>query len=410
VDEPPDRDVVLGAAGPRELFGDAVDDPRELRRVYAGLLKAFHAEDEPEAHAHVRALYEEARAAHEAPPPIEGSPRSAADAVVATFGQGNSALLAAIAEHHEVLRREEPGLLSHAVHRAIAHGGPSLDTADLDLLDAVVRDPRWAIHPDALDQLDMGLSRIRQLRAACADPDVPAPLRDLLKRRWGLPDAEVAELYLEIAEQLRWTNLAEAFAHLEQVHPAALGHIVGARHRIVHWVLDQPPPPLPKRQRKKLRRDFPPSTKWLDEWYDRVAGRVEMLPVRIVLTVVLVVLLMPYVHFFVAVIGGYLLRVVVLAIVAFGIGATRSDKALLRAHSGNTYPLIELCREHTLFPEEVARVIYETPVEYDDEAYGFAPGHPVLALEQDDAALFRVISSAHVQRVRTAIEEASDEG
>ncbi len=407
MDEPPDRHDVLAAVAPRELFGDAVDDPRELRRVYASLLKAFHAEDDPEAHAHVRALYEQARESHESAPGDAEPAPSAASALVATFEQDTGRLLQALATHWEELLREHPDLLGHAVHRAIAQGGPALDPAALDLLDAIVSDPRWTIDPRGLDRLDQGIDTLRQLREAAADERIPEPLRELIRRAWGLADDEIAELYLDVAERLGEVDLPAALAHLERARPRALGHLVGLRRRIVQRVLNHAPAEIPEPRRKKLRQTYPPSSLFQDEWDDRLGGLVEMLPVRIAVTVLLAVAFMAYMPHWMALIAAYLVRVGLLALVALAITSVQGGRPMARAHDGNIEPLLELCRELTLFPEEPARLIYTEPVAYDDEKYGFADGHPILELERDDTALFRVISNGHVQRVRAAMEASS---
>ena len=254
----------------------------------------------------------------------------------------------------------------------------------------------------------MGLSTIRQLRVAWADPSVPAPLRDFLQRRWGLPDDEVAVLFLDVAERLRHIDLSASLAHLEKVHPAALAHIVGARYHMVRCVLERSSIELPKRQRMKLRRAYPPSLLWLDEWYSRLGGGVAIWPLRIVLTLLFFPALLPFMPLWGAAIGGYLLQLVLLGMVATVYGGLWADRALARAHQGDIEPLLELCRKHTLFPEEIVSVIYDEPVEFDDDAYAFIPGHPVLEIERDDTALFKVITSAHVQRIRAAME-SSDE-
>lgn len=57
----------LDATNPRELFGDAVDDLRALKRAYAKLIRAHPPEQAPETFAHIRALYEQARAELERP-------------------------------------------------------------------------------------------------------------------------------------------------------------------------------------------------------------------------------------------------------------------------------------------------------------------------------------------------------
>lgn len=71
------------ARTPRELYGDAVDDARALRRAYARLVRVHGPEDDPETFAHVRRLYEQAlaelegRAEAVAPDPTPASPPSA---------------------------------------------------------------------------------------------------------------------------------------------------------------------------------------------------------------------------------------------------------------------------------------------------------------------------------------------
>ena len=52
---------ILATTRPRNLFGEAVDDPRSLKRAYATLIRAFAPDDHPEVFAHIRSLYESAR-------------------------------------------------------------------------------------------------------------------------------------------------------------------------------------------------------------------------------------------------------------------------------------------------------------------------------------------------------------
>ena len=53
----------LLAGDARAVFGDAIGDPRALKRAYAALVKRFGPESDPEAFEALRRLYEAACAA-----------------------------------------------------------------------------------------------------------------------------------------------------------------------------------------------------------------------------------------------------------------------------------------------------------------------------------------------------------
>lgn len=59
----------LEARTPAELFGEAAEDPTQLKRAYARLIRAHGPESDPEAFEHIRRLYEQAQAELKAPKP-----------------------------------------------------------------------------------------------------------------------------------------------------------------------------------------------------------------------------------------------------------------------------------------------------------------------------------------------------
>jgi len=61
--DPPDHHTALGAQTPEQLFGEAVNDARALKRRYAVLIRAFRPEDDSVAFRHIRAPFELAKAA-----------------------------------------------------------------------------------------------------------------------------------------------------------------------------------------------------------------------------------------------------------------------------------------------------------------------------------------------------------
>ncbi|MEM6930551.1 MAG: hypothetical protein AAF602_26680 [Myxococcota bacterium] len=406
MDQPLDRDAVMAATTPRELFGDAADDPRELRRRYAKLLRAFPAEDDPEAHTHVRALFEQGRDAHEARPEVTAPVDDPVSIVVAALDQDGTTLLDAVEAHREVLLAQTDGdLLAAALFRLVTLHGPTLGPDAFALIESILVDARWDRDPAETDRFDVALATLRQVWAARQDEDVYVALREAFPRLWGASPVVAATVLLETGERLRGRDLDRGFAYLERRHPAALGLLVGARYRMAEAVAGHPPA-LPDGLLDDLRQSYPPTSESAG-FALAVERQIDSLTVRIGGTLLFAVPLLAVLPIWSALIGGYALRVGAQWAAGWWLDQSRTTGTFAQVHDGDTRELVEVCRSHALFPEELGPLVLREPVPWDDHTYAFIDGHPLLALERDDSVLLKMLTPAHVQRVRDA-QEAAD--
>lgn len=210
-----ERDELLAASTPHDLFGDAVGDRRGLKRAYARLAKQYRPDDDPEAFQHLRALYERALAgeqAREAPqtPPEPAPPRD---------------LLHASRE-----AMAEPDFLARAA-REIPHPPWRLDAERLqgllDLLDQVP--PDIPLDPDRLSRLEDRLLDGLAGHAALADPAVPDALVAVAGHAGDR--RALLEAFRALGQATTYDELAAAVGHLELHHPPlwALYHLAHRR-------------------------------------------------------------------------------------------------------------------------------------------------------------------------------------
>lgn len=296
----------LSAQTPQALFGAAaVGDLRRLKRAYAKLIRVFSPESAPDVFAHVRRLYEEARAALQRGAAAvdgegEGPPRAVVDlgallgmdrasleaggwslVVSRLYEQGGRApemaLDAAIAALPEGARADARGaLLAGLCHldpqRAAETWRRWQSRADHTLpvqarvLQMALADLRWHLAPVELDRLvdalrradhpfddglvDQATDLLYAARAVRGAHRVPAAVLDIIRTGHGAPPVEAARALRRLVECD--VDLDGALALLERGHPglyAALWQMYeeasDQRAYLWAWAYRGEPPDMP---------------------------------------------------------------------------------------------------------------------------------------------------------------------
>ena len=426
-----EREQLMAAREPRDLFGDAVEDARALRRAYAQLAKRFRADDDAEAFQHLRQLYERARA--EPTPSEDVASRSPGEVVADALQSGNlQGIFDGVIAHHTALLDDSQGLLLEAIRVLILYAGPGLGPGALDMLQSVLESPRWTLDPREIDRWARSLGDLRTLKAAAADERLPAALVAGMRGIWAEGPAAIGKPWLEAATSLREQPLHprlrseirftaydgtesrcegsrrdlldEAFAILEADYPAALYVIAEAEDRLLRAVRGAPHDITDERL-AALRRAYPPSSTFAEEWGEVLWAKMDSVPVRFGLTLLIAALLIFFVGPVVALGLAYLVRVFVVKRLFRQVFKRRFRDSWVHHHRGDTAELLALASEHGVFPRELPALILGQPPDRVD-ANAFEEGHPLLVLDKDPTAILRTLNQAHLDRLAAAMDAA----
>lgn len=408
-----ERQDVLDAVTPDELFGDAASDPRALRRAYARLAK--HYKSDPEVFTHVRALFEAARdgaplparpaSDHPEPEAPADEPESEADdasphparALHEAMQQADlQGAYDVIATAHRELIRDAPGLLEHVVHVLIEGVGSRLSESPLDVLEAVIDDPTWDLPPDLSTGWRVRIRQSRALWKAAEDPELE-PLVDALRRVWSAPPHLAAPIWIELAGSLKQSgaDLDGLFERLERHHPTVLGlHRIAERRMLT--LAETTPVDLPESVTEPLYQRYQPSSACVEHWWIERAIRADgngFVALRVLAFLGILALLV--VNRLLGIAGGVAAYLFFESLKPNEKGARKEYE---RVHAEPVDPLLDVCRAHALFPRELAARVYGSAVPMKDQ-YAFEPTHPLYRLDRSDSALLRVIGPVHQARL-----------
>lgn len=221
-----DRDDILGATDPWQLFGVEPGDDRGARRAYARLAKAWR--DDAEVAEHLRTLLDQARRGDpvpEAETPGEEVRSPVEHMVHALQARDLARVVAATEAHGAALRAEAPGVLSQALLFQVVGWGPDLTLAQRDVVRVLIDDPTWEPPPETVRAVLRGLDALQELDAARNDPALPGPLVAGIAEVWGWDIVAATRVWADTAAALEGVDLAPVFARLESCHPVLFGRI-----------------------------------------------------------------------------------------------------------------------------------------------------------------------------------------
>lgn len=395
-----DRERILAADDPREVFGDAMTDPRELRRAYAKLARQFRSDEA--ASSQIRTLYERARVVADNPDdgdapaePTEGptTALSPARRLHQALTSGNHQdLVVLLRNHGSQIVAEAPGLLVPVLQSLVFGIGEHLDPFEVDFLHAFVCRPDLGLEPDLADALERATLVLQHVAFAEADDAVPKTVTNALRATWFQSPPHVAEVWLRTAQAMETEgiDLRATLAYLERHHPAVLGLWSRTEERM----MAQSGPPA-KVDLIPLRNTYRPSRP------TPRTGLLVSVPVAVISLVAVIALAMGAA--FVA--GFSAARLVLVVAVVFAVsvyfGARHESFAtVLERQDLPVEPLLAFARDHGLWPRELAALVApERPLAFDEEAFAYLPGHPLLRLAQDPSAVLSCMTQAHVDRI-----------
>lgn len=390
-----DREAVLAATEPAALFGEAVAEPRALKRAYAALVKRFGPEGDPEAFEHIRRLYEAARDGAEPAPPQPEAPPPQPEVVpepptarlrAAVTARDWQVVVDTVLGHSDALVRVDAGLLLHAVEQLVMAVGPWLGAGVLDGLELLTRRTDLDMPPKQALELEQDLMALRALRRAREDERVPQAWVEALRQAWYRGPVVCAQALLGASSALEALD-AGAFDHIAHAHPTLLTLYHRARERVTReeaWYAanaprtDRPRLPGVPLQRGALR--FVPS--WVFQVLKGVAAAVGLFAYMV------------FDETFFRASAIYLMTLVLLRVVL----------SLTWRRISWTPPLPEaalvaLAREHVLFPHELVDVLVPDEPEPVGLPSPWKDDQPLLRFERDPLALVRVMTEAHVVRI-----------
>lgn len=402
-------DEILACPTPDALFGEAAADPRALKRAYARLVRQHRPDESPAVFAHVHHLYTWAQQRLEAAQDeVDDAPADPGDAPEAPPrpAQPTDLLEAWLLDADRALRADVVAALLD-LRRRVAFRAHDADPAVLDAVLERLDRADVDAPPEPLSHALRAVALRQAWHRAHADERVPRALLDGLARATHQPPARAAETWLATADALATEDLDTVAGHLELHHPglAALCHDLERR---ISGVADPevlPPDPtrpsLEDLSSGKLARTLRlGQVTDLPTWQ-----RVGIYVVAFSLTRRVLTLLLP---------GDALWRLVLVAVATVVAWQVLQLARRLRLRASepdrSRLPTLAFVREHVLFPAELqhAAAAASPPPADPVERRTFAATDPVRALALDPLALLRMLTPAHVDRVRArvAAEEA----
>jgi len=399
---PDDRESVLAAASPTALFGEGAGDALSLRRAYAALARVWR--DDDEVTRHVRALYEQARAAVEtaaSAPTVDDtgtpvpSPLPPADVsaqlMAALEARDAPRLLALLRNHADPLVLRHSALVIDALSFLVYGVGEHLGPDALDAVALVTARPDLDAPPHNIEALEIAIETLRALFAAEADPEVAQPLCEAVRKSWFHAPVSAARVWVWLRGELaaQQIDLDAAFHHLERHHPALFGALQRAEIRMAAGGEERLPP---AEARAVLREELPPTSELLAK---TGAAQATLAP-----ALLLAVLFGAYVC------GAPRALIVGMftgGIYPYFIGPLRTVAKVQRriealTSRGNA-DLLALAEQEGLWPGELARALVPQDVVPRGNAPAYPQDHPLQQLRSDPTALLRCIGSAHIARL-----------
>lgn len=402
-------DEILACTTAHELFGDAVHDRRGLKRAYAALIKTWGPDAHPEVFRHIRDLYEAAKRGDTGAPEPEverptlrlvrndEEPEPEPDATpaerlrAAMEGGDPDAALEVLDAHDLDLRIDHPGLWFASVATLADLRTFSLPAEVLQSwLDAVDGAPDM-IPATMLDRIELLTGTGVAYQAARQDEAIEPALLDLLAL-WGKDAVTVAEGFIALGEALPDDEAAwEAHQTLKVRYPGLWFPYTLLKNQVTREVDS-----YEEAASEQLARA--PTTEWSSTWKKAVPSitvRGVLVFLAVTWTALLVTLFGPDSRD--ADVGN--------ALVAMVFFAPASAVLLWEAHrKKRTYNTVNTdyaevsealrvrARIESLFPNEAldrALPLRET-----------APPEVLLRWQQDPTPLLRILTPAHLDRIR----------
>jgi len=371
---------LLEITDPAVLFPDP--DPKVRKRKYAKLVRRFRPEVEPEAFAHLRALYEQKLPVR--PVLLQRNPQQISPAerlFEALQREDIPAMVELFLADEAGLYAEQPGVWEAALltllRQDLAVLPPSmLASIDSRLEGRATTEVEWAV--ERWIQLALTLVALRE------DPKVPDPVTSGLARWYPLlDDPEVAaDALMEIGEHT--TDVGEAerlWDHIQHHHPAALvpleqlGRVL-VRHRNRCPVVEAPAGLAWELDIDRTRRALRDG---VSSFYGLAIG------------VFLLLIAATLFGLNWEAEAGWIVSVILGAGVLSILSRFRWWPDPRRRGLGARKKLEALCREHGLFPDELGQVF---PAKPRGEDPGFPTNHGLILIGLDPGALARCISPA----------------
>ena len=406
-----ERDRIAAASDPRALFGDAVSDPRALRKAYAKLAKRWRAD--AELSAHIRALFEQARDGDVGSEPekldAEEEPKKPQSPEAALVDALNThspqRVFDVIAASHRALIAEVPGLFERGLSYLVHGYGESLSPTAIEALERIIQDPTWDPPPQLMRGLERGLQTAWSLRQARDTKALPEPLLELLVQSWGQDLVTVGRVWLTAAESLRELDLDGLFEELERDWPLLMGRFSLLEARM-EWLVERvalEPEDLEEEYAEELEK-LPSLFAIKDEGENRV----------LLVAVVMILMLLSWVYsawmrsdfaglFSLWTLGKF--TGFTLFLTVFHLWRHNARRQALRVENLDTF--YSFGAEFGLFPGEVAAAMVENLGEIGEE--NFDDAHPAYRLDRSDSALLRMMSPAHIIRLQQGMEDLHGE-
>lgn len=394
-------DEILACTTPHELFGDAVHDRRGLKRAYAGLIKVWGPDAHPEVFRHIRGLYEAAkrdsapeleperptlRLVSDEPEPEPDAPPAERLRAAMEGGDADGAL--EVLEAHDLdLRIDHPGLWFASVATLADLRTFSLPAEVLQSwLDAIDGAP-VTIPATILDRIELLSGTGVAYQAARQDEAIEPALLDLLAL-WGEDAVTVAEGFIALGEALPDDEAARAAHETLKVRYPGLWFPYSLLRNQVTREVDS----YDESQAGALEEESP---EWLATWAD---------PKRnFPLWAVLAVAGMMSVPFLAPYWGSTPTTVEVgiphalAAIAIVGFAVWEYARGSIRHVPRDDHPqvasrLIVQARLQTVFPHEALDLALR------DRSH--SPPATLLRWQQDPTTLLRILTPAHLDRIR----------
>ncbi len=392
-----DRRAILACRTATDLFGEAADDERALRRAYAKLAKTWR--DDREVATHVRSLYEAAR--DPTPAPDAASPE--ARLIEAVEAGDPQAIWDVIEPNAPELIARVPGGVLRGLWILVVVYGAHLSPEVLDRVEVLLREPTWEIDPERLSVLIHRVTLKRELLRAEADANgPPEPLLRALNAAWGSrPDAVMA-IWLQTARALDGTDLRVLFEDLERRWPALVSAWSAQEWSMLQVAESEGGAP---EGLEELRTLYPPLHE-IERDVDKALERETSYPVQVSLSLLLLLPLSSVFPFWAAVLLCYVGRVALLVLWAWLVRDPRIQQRENRVLDRSVAPLLDFARRHALLPRELATHLVDL-AEVPPGTRSLSEAHPLVRLDRSDTALLQVVTEAHVARMERIVE-ASD--
>jgi hypothetical protein len=234
-----DRNTIINASS-YELFGDALESRRSLRRAYALLIRKYGPEKDPVCFRHIRNAYE-ALCSHFDAPEIEPTPlgvetdhnfsrrhiRGVRPAVEHTFETCRTLLnekraheaLQLLNENETDLRAQEPALWFELMVNAILGAGYAVSPERIERAFDDLDNPEFDLDEKTYVEIATHWVTVQAWDTARDDENLPAVFRQALVAPRPASRLILAQRWRNVLVELGDSAFAKAYSHLVQMHP-----------------------------------------------------------------------------------------------------------------------------------------------------------------------------------------------